>query len=472
MGKNSDGWVSLPGLVFLSAVLGWVGPRGVSAQPLPQSPEFQVNTFTDLSQAVPAIAADSQGRFVVVWSQYDMDSMPDDITARLFDSSGNGLADDFQVNVFTTGQQRSAAVGRSGAGDFVIVWGSEGQDGDSIAVAGRRYDSTGNPLATEFVVNSHTPSGQTFPKVAMGTAGNFVVVWQSYLQDGSSWGIFGQRFDSSGGRLGAEFAVNAYVTSDQQVPNVFLEADNSFIVTWNSNGQDGGGVGAFGRRFDSNGAPVGGDFQISAHTLNAQSIPTLAYDADGGFVAAWQSQLQDGSGFGVFGRRFDSGASPLGTEFQINTYVTDDQFQPVVLPSGSGAFVVVWYGDLQDGDSYGVFARAFTKDGVARGEEIPVNTTTENTQRFPRAVATGQRFVVVWQSALQDGSLFGIFGRRFLFAQTLDVDGDGQVQALTDALLILRYAFGFRGSVLTSGAVGPNCTRCDSTSIVAYLDGI
>lgn len=40
-----------------------------------------------------------------------------------------------------------------------------------------------------------------------------------------------------------------------------------------------------------------------------------------------------------------------------------------------------------------------------------------------------------------------------------DVDGDGQFDALTDGLLILRATFGFAGAALTNGAVSPQATR-------------
>jgi DNA-binding beta-propeller fold protein YncE len=55
----------------------------------------------------------------------------------------------------------------------------------------------------------------------------------------------------------------------------------------------------------------------------------------------------------------------------------------------------------------------------------------------------------------------------------LDVDGDGQAQALTDGLLILRSLFGFTGTTLVSGAVDiQNCTRCDAPAIEPYLDAL
>ena len=45
-------------------------------------------------------------------------------------------------------------------------------------------------------------------------------------------------------------------------------------------------------------------------------------------------------------------------------------------------------------------------------------------------------------------------------------------EPLTDGLLVLRARFGFSGSSLTLGAVGENCMRCDSATILSYLIGL
>jgi hypothetical protein len=52
----------------------------------------------------------------------------------------------------------------------------------------------------------------------------------------------------------------------------------------------------------------------------------------------------------------------------------------------------------------------------------------------------------------------------------LDIDGDGALLPLTDGLLFVRYAFGFTGTTLTSGALGSGATR-DAGAIVAFLGG-
>jgi len=51
----------------------------------------------------------------------------------------------------------------------------------------------------------------------------------------------------------------------------------------------------------------------------------------------------------------------------------------------------------------------------------------------------------------------------------LDIDGNGQLDALTDGMLILRYLFGLRGVGLISGAIGPGAIRTTAPQIEAYM---
>ncbi len=54
----------------------------------------------------------------------------------------------------------------------------------------------------------------------------------------------------------------------------------------------------------------------------------------------------------------------------------------------------------------------------------------------------------------------------------LDIDGNGQVDALTDGLLISRYLLGISGPALTAGAIGAGATRLTFTQIENYLAGL
>lgn len=56
-----------------------------------------------------------------------------------------------------------------------------------------------------------------------------------------------------------------------------------------------------------------------------------------------------------------------------------------------------------------------------------------------------------------------------LVPKTLDFDANGTYDALTDGLLNLRYAFGFTGTDMTGGAIGPGALRTTDVSIVNYI---
>ena len=77
---------------------------------------------------------------------------------------------------------------------FVVVWVGGSPYGGSDTF-GQRYASSGAPLGPEFRVNSYTTGSQGYGKVAVDSTGRFVVVWGSFPnQDGSGFGVFGQRF--------------------------------------------------------------------------------------------------------------------------------------------------------------------------------------------------------------------------------------------------------------------------------------
>jgi subtilisin-like proprotein convertase family protein len=50
-----------------------------------------------------------------------------------------------------------------------------------------------------------------------------------------------------------------------------------------------------------------------------------------------------------------------------------------------------------------------------------------------------------------------------------DVDGNGQIDALTDGLLVLRYLFGLQGEALISDVIAADATRTSSAEIEAHL---
>jgi len=57
----------------------------------------------------------------------------------------------------------------------------------------------------------------------------------------------------------------------------------------------------------------------------------------------------------------------------------------------------------------------------------------------------------------------------------LDIDGNGEVKALTDGLLIMRYLFRYPqlyGDGWIDGVVAPNCGRCTAQEIEEYVSSV
>jgi hypothetical protein len=55
---------------------------------------------------------------------------------------------------------------------------------------------------------------------------------------------------------------------------------------------------------------------------------------------------------------------------------------------------------------------------------------------------------------------------------SLDIDGNGDISALTDGLLILRNLFGLEGGTLISDVIGDQSTRSSANAIIDYINSI
>jgi hypothetical protein len=162
---------------------------------LPVGSEFPVSTSPGFPTA-PGIAAASNG-FVVVWQSYQ-DGSSSGIVGRRFDDAGMPLGGEFQVNTFTTGYQVAPAVAADGDGNFVVVWTSYGPTTPSRngnAVFGQHFAATGEPLGDEFQANTATAGPQITPAVSATFDGDFVVAWTSgsYFDASDGLDVFAQR---------------------------------------------------------------------------------------------------------------------------------------------------------------------------------------------------------------------------------------------------------------------------------------
>ena len=175
-------------------------------------------------------------------------------------------------------------------GEFVTTWISDGQDGSAYGVYGQRWDASGAKIGGEFQVSTSTLGNQTYPIVSLDAAGGFVVTWQDDTTDGSGYGVYAQVFDATGTKVGTEFRISETTSFDQQTASVARLPSGEFMVVWFSQSQDpDGSSGVFGRRFDATGSPMGGEFAIHETEAGSQWRPTVDLNASGQGVLTWIS---------------------------------------------------------------------------------------------------------------------------------------------------------------------------------------
>jgi hypothetical protein len=87
-------------------------------------------------------------------------------------------------------------------------------------------------------------------------------------------------------------------------------------------------------------------FMVNTYTTNAQINADVAMDASGNFVVTWESTGQDGSGMGVYARTFGYNTSThavsSGSEFLVNQTTSNTQDHPTIALSDSGLMTISW----------------------------------------------------------------------------------------------------------------------------------
>lgn len=322
------------------------------------------------------------------------------------------IGPEFQINTYTEGRQDGASVAATADG-FVVVWNSYGQDGAGSGVFGQRFDSSGGPVGDEFQVNTATELDEDYPVVGMRPDGTFMVVWERVtgtIPELSS--LRGRIFGADGSPTGDDFPVGSHWTSTRLLPSIAGDGQGRFVVVWHA--YDGSLWGVFGQRFDSDGLPLGGEFLVNSYTTNRQFYPSVAADDAGNFVVVWLADAEGGYDLEIVGRRFDPAGEPIGPEFPVQSDTSAFGVSPVVAMSGTGEFVVVWENEQMAPFDRDILARRFDAGGTPLESEFLVNVYTVGTQYAPAVtVSDSGDFVVTWSSEDQIGPPRDVLLRHF-----------------------------------------------------------
>jgi hypothetical protein len=282
-------------------------------------------------------------------------------------------------------------------GNVLSVWESKVAGTPDIYA---RFGKKTNFFTADVRVNTYITDQQVDPAAAALPDGGAIVVWSSFGQDGSGWGVFARKLTAAGaGATPKEFQVNQFTRNNQRSPAVTALAGGNYAITWVSEMERSAkSVDIYARIYSSAGVPLTDEFLVNSSSSTCAN-PALAPLGNGGFFAAWSQQdaLVYTNGWDVWGRAFTASGMPAGKDFRINTHLFGDQYRPKLAASPSGV-LAVWTSLGQDGDHEGVFGRFIAGGTQASGAEFQVNTTWINRQMHPAVAWNGSQFLVVYTS--------------------------------------------------------------------------
>lgn len=278
------------------------------------------------------------------------------------------------------------------------------------------------------------------PSVAGLADGGWVVAWADPAADGEGAGIATRRVFADGA-LGPVRVANEDAAGGQREPRV-APLDGGYVVVWTDDSGLGGPLGGSvieARRFDETGAPIEGDWRISA-LGRTSSQPTLAA-VGSNWIVAW-TDTPDGFFVSpaVHARRF--GAWTDGAPF----VVSETAGASPALAELEGDFVVVWvrrdpsFDPLGDIQSRIVFA---TGDEPLTGSVVETIAATTEPELAPSVASLGggEYLVAYEDGGRRRGLAFAHVGMSTLASEATDLSGF-LVDGLQSDVTLLRTSRG------------------------------
>lgn len=252
-------------------------------------------------------------------------------------------------------------------------------------------EAAADPVAVDTDSELVLQSGAT----AASSGGVTVVVFSDRDSiTGKGKDVFARRFSSTGAALGAPFTVNTTTSGAQMNPDVAINASGAFVVTWQSENQDGSGWGVYAQRYNSAGVAQGSEILVNSSTTGDQTSPKVEIDSAGSFVIVYVNEAF-GNGE-VIAARYDAAGSFQG-DITASGGSAKAYSAPVIASMANGTFGIAWVTTNLDTDnSTDIHARVYGSDGQPAAATQLI--TDAGDQATP-SITAGSTFFVAWADA-------------------------------------------------------------------------
>lgn len=278
------------------------------------------------------------------------------------------------------------AVAINGSDESILVFGSWLADGSEHGIVARRLDSEGLPIGGDFNVNQHTAGDQALPGVGANAAGQFVITW-SGDGPGDSRGAYARFYNTDGNPVSGDVQVHDSTSDVQKQCRPLVFPDGRALITWTDEDFSGGAV--LYRIYDAQGNPLTGELTAHVSPIGNQKDQDAELLPDGGFVIVWNQSNQS-----VRLRYFDADGSPSSDEIVIAT--GSEINIPTVAADGEGNVMVNWHEDVSGGTEVHASLLNTDREFEVLEFNLPANPNQNQNYAFVKGHPDGG-FVAVWQ---------------------------------------------------------------------------
>ena len=341
--------------------------------------QFQVNPAgTSVSSA--AVAMNASGTSIFVWSTYSSSTYT--VYSQRFNNSTGAAVDASPVSLFSDPYVKNLSVGIAANGSFVVSFATSSLSAftnndflvsnqvltatnqtttgsNYYAVLACMYDANnvfqnGNPIT---VATTTSPAYIYNSALSVAGDGSFVVDWETY--GSSTYQLQALRYTASGTLLDTSTPLQVLAAQSTSIggTTVAEQADGSFVVAWNEFVSSTDQIWA--RRFNSAASSA---TAVEVTSTAYGTIPDVAVDGLGDFGVVW---LNGSAAPSVWGQFYNASSQPESGIFPID--VGDPGYGVVAIAIGAdsqGDFATAW--ESVQGSNYEVLTQRLRTQPGAR----------------------------------------------------------------------------------------------------------
>lgn len=372
----------------------------VSALAGPLGTPVLVNQYTVGSQNIVAVAEAGNGEKVILWKDSDRGGAS---FIQLYDGNGNAkFNSDFYVGMNASG------ISADLLGNFAVIYSEH--DGSQRDVYVKGFNRDGTVKFNKIKVHPNSTLDQYPGDIAMEDSGNFVVTWSDGTPSNRS--IRFQRFNSSGQKLGSSVQV---ISNAGNLGTSGLDIMDNGVILVGYHSVINNDIDTWVKRYSNNGAALGGAVRVNQYRSGPQLGMGITHDAQDRFLVYWDSYSQDGQGWSSYAQLFNTSGSRVGSPFRLTQTLVSGQPGVRVSMSDSGAFAATWVVDNRFWDSSHIpeiRAREFNANLTPKGNEFVVNPTGEFSEVSWVSMNANGEYSISWRRYDSTNNL-DVFTRRY-----------------------------------------------------------